>query len=109
SSGNTNKTELEIFDASEAQANANADLFKVKDSTMPWQRHVTDSTSQKQVERLTENKRPIQHVVLNDPYYTVKNDVIYARAATVPTRVTYPAIDTPVQPVTSNHPQCSLL
>lgn len=40
-SGSTNKTELEIFDASEAQANANADLFKVKDSTMPWQRHVS--------------------------------------------------------------------
>lgn len=40
-SGNTNKTELEIFDASEAQANAKADLFKVKDSTMPWQRHVS--------------------------------------------------------------------
>lgn len=40
-SGNTNETELEIFDASEAQANANADLFKVKDSTMPWQRHVS--------------------------------------------------------------------
>lgn len=67
------------------------------------EREEKSTTSPEKGERPTENKRTVQHVALNDPCYTVENEVIYA--ALVGTDENYSTIDTSVQLVTSSHPK----